>query len=87
VGVLQIASFHPQFQFAGTAPDDITNYTNRAPFAALHLLRENSIDRAVATYPNAEVIFEKNMETLQALGHSGWANLGLGPNRQDSEKP
>ena len=74
-GVLQIASFHPQFQFAGTLPDDITNYTNRAPFAALHLLREESIDRAVAAYPQAEAIYEKNMQTLQSLGHAGWINL------------
>lgn len=84
-GVLQIASFHPQYQFAGTAADDITNFTNRAPFAALHLLREDSIDRAVAVYPNAEVIFEKNMQTLQDLGHSGWAELGL--HTQDSKLP
>lgn len=79
VGVLQIAPFHPQFQFAGTPADDITNYTNRAPCAALHLLREDSIDRAVAAYPQAEAIFEKNMQTLEALGHSGWAALGLKP--------
>jgi len=80
-GDLQIASFHPQFQFAGTQPDDITNYTNRAPFAALHLLREDSIDRAVAAYPQAEAIYEKNMQTLQNLGHAGWVNLW----RQDAD--
>jgi len=74
-GVLQIASFHPQFQFAGTLPDDITNYTNRAPYAAVHLLREDSIDRAVAAYPQAEAIFEKNIQTLQTLGPAGWAGL------------
>lgn len=84
-GVLQIASFHPQFQFAGTLPDDITNYTNRAPYAALHLLREDSIDRAVAAYPQAEAIFEKNMQTLETLGHTGWAALGLQP--PESAKP
>jgi hypothetical protein len=77
VGTLQIASFHPQFQFAGTEPDDITNYTNRAPYPILHLLREDSLDRAVQAFPEAEAIFEKNMQTLEDLGHAGWAALGL----------
>lgn len=76
-GVLQIASFHPQFQFAGTAADDITNYTNRGPYPILHLLREDSIARAVAAFPEPETIFEKNMQTLEQLGHAGWAALGL----------
>ncbi len=76
-GVLQIASFHPQFQFADSAPDAISNYTNRAPFPTLHLLREASIDRAVQAFPNAESIFEKNIETLERLGHAGWEALGL----------
>lgn len=76
-GVLQIASFHPQFQFAGTEPDDITNYTNRAPYPILHLLRECSLDRAVQAFPDAETIFEKNMQTLEDLGHAGWAALDL----------
>jgi len=74
-GVIQIASFHPQFQFAGTAPDDIGNYTNRAPFPTLHLLREASIERAVAAFPEAETIYERNIETLKALGHDGWQAL------------
>lgn len=78
-GELQIASFHPQFQFAGTKPDDITNYTNRAPYPTLHLLREASIDRAVDAFPQAETIFEQNMQTLKQLGHEGWAALGVGP--------
>lgn len=76
-GVLQIASFHPQFQFADSEPDDISNYTNRAPFPTLHLLREASIDRAVQAFPNAESIFDKNIETLEHLGHAGWAALGM----------
>ena len=76
-GIFQIASFHPQFQFADTAPDDITNYTNRAPFPILHLLRENSIDRAVAAFPEPDAIFEKNMQTLQDLGVQGWLALGV----------
>ena len=76
-GVLQIASFHPQFQFAGTNADDITNYTNRAPFPTFHLIREDSIARAVEAFPQAEMIFEKNMETLEGMGHAGWNLLGL----------
>ena len=76
-GVLQIASFHPQYQFAGTQADDITNYTNRSPYPMLHLLRESSIDRAVEAFPDANEIVERNLATLQRLGHSGWAALGL----------
>ncbi len=76
-GVFQIASFHPQFQFAGTEADDITNYTNRAPFPILHLLREESIDRAVEAFPEPDAIFEKNLHTLQDLGMKGWDALGL----------
>lgn len=76
-GVLQIASFHPQFQFAGTTTDDITNYTNRAPFPTFHLIREDSIARAVEAFPQAEMIFEKNIETLEGLGHTGWKALEL----------
>ncbi len=78
-GVLQIASLHPCYQFAGTAEDDITNYTNRSPYPTLHLLREDSIDRAVAAFPNPEAIFETNMQTLQTLGQSGWDALKVGP--------
>lgn len=71
-GTLQIASFHPQYQFDGTGPDDIENYTNRAPYPILHLLRENSIARAAEAFPEAEDIYERNMETLRQLGHAGW---------------
>ena len=76
-GVVQLASFHPQFQFDGTEPDAISNYTNRAPFAILHLLREDSVERAVAAFPQADVIFEVNIATLEKLGHAGWKSLGL----------
>jgi uncharacterized protein len=76
-GVLQVASFHPQFQFAGTEPHDITNYTNRSPYPILHLLREASVDKAVAAFPEAEQIFEKNIETLRRLGHAGWEALNV----------
>lgn len=78
VGELQIASFHPRFEFADTQPDDIGNYTNRAPYPVLHLLREASIDRAVDAFPDAEQIYEKNIATLQRLGAEGWAALGVG---------
>lgn len=74
-GVLQVASFHPRFQFAGTDVDDITNATNRAPYPTLHLLREASVDRAVAAFPEADAIFEANMQTMEALGADGWAAL------------
>lgn len=72
-GVLQVASFHPQFQFADTEIDDVTNATNRSPYPTLHLLREESVDRAVAAFPEAEAIFERNMATLEKLGPQGWA--------------
>lgn len=74
-GTLQIASFHPQFQFAGTQPDDVSNCTNRAPYPTLHLLREASIDRAVEAFPEAEAIYERNIETLERLGQAGWQAL------------
>jgi hypothetical protein len=80
-GELQIASFHPAYQFADTAPDDISNYTNRAPYPTLQLLREDSIDRAVEAIPDAADIFEKNIDTLEQLGHDGWDKLDVDPAR------
>ena len=77
-GVLQIASFHPQYQFEGTEPDDAENLSNRSPHPTLHLLREDSVDRAVAAFPEAESIYEKNIETLRALGAEGWERLTAG---------
>jgi uncharacterized protein len=74
-GTLQVASFHPDYQFGGTTPEDITNCTNRSPYPILHLLREESIDRAVAAIPDAEEIYERNMETMEKLGPDGWAKL------------
>jgi hypothetical protein len=74
-GVIQLASFHPRFQFEGTEPDDIGNFTNRAPFAMLHLLREDSVERAVEAYPDADAIFERNIKTLNQLGLKGWQAL------------
>jgi hypothetical protein len=78
-GELQVASFHPDYQFADTDRNDIENYTNRAPYPILQLLREESIDRAVEAFPDAEAIFEKNIETMEALGHEGWDKLDVGP--------
>ncbi len=80
-GEIQIASFHPDYQFADAAADDIENYTNRSPYPILHLLRETSIDRAVDAFPYAESIFEQNMETLRKLGHEGWQKLRI-PSRR-----
>ena len=71
-GTLQIASFNPHYQFEGTEPDDIENFTNRAPYPILHLLREDSIARAAEAFPEAEDIYERNMETMRRLGHAGW---------------
>ena len=73
----QVASLHPHYQFAGTAPDDIENYTNRSPYPTLHLLREASVDRAVDAFPDADRIVDNNVETMKKLGHEGWKLLGL----------
>lgn len=74
-GELQVASFHPQYQFAGTEADDASNLTNRAPWPVLHLLREASIDRAVAAYPDPDAIIERNIATVTALGADGYRKL------------
>ena len=76
-GEFQVASFHPDFQFADTEPDDITNYTNRSPYPTLHLIREASIDRAVEAFPEAEMIYEANMATMEKLGREGWKQLDV----------
>jgi hypothetical protein len=70
-GDLQIASFHPDYQFGDNGPHDIENYTNRAPYPILHLLREASIARAVEAFPDAADIYERNMQTMRRLGHDG----------------
>ena len=74
-GIIQVASFHPDYQFADADAADITNATNRAPWPTLHLIREDSIDRAVAAVPEADAIYEVNMATMRALGPEGWAAL------------
>ncbi|MCW5653453.1 DUF1415 domain-containing protein [Hydrogenophaga sp.] len=79
-GVIQVAPFHPGFQFEGTEPDDVTNCSNRSPFPTLHLLREDSVERAVATDGgDADAIVERNMRTLRELGPAGWAALWAKP--------
>lgn len=74
-GVLQIAAFHPGWRFAGTAPDAIENHSNRSPYPVLHLLRESSVDAAVAAFPDAAEIYERNIDTLRRLGPDGWRRL------------
>lgn len=86
-GILQIASFHPQFQFDGTEVDDITNATNRAPYPTLHLIREESLDAAVEAFPEAEMIYERNMEVLRELGAVGWQALDVGARCPHHPKP
>jgi hypothetical protein len=74
-GELQVASFHPDYQFAETPANDISHATNRSPYPTLHLLREASIDRAVAAYPEADELVERNIATLKRLGVDGWRRL------------
>ncbi len=74
-GVLQVASFHPDYQFAGSALDDAANCTNRSPYPTLHLLREDSVERAVAAFPDPDVIVERNIQTLERIGRDGYGKL------------
>ncbi|OGT58117.1 MAG: hypothetical protein A3E01_00995 [Gammaproteobacteria bacterium RIFCSPHIGHO2_12_FULL_63_22] len=74
-GEIQVASFHPDYQFADSLPGDIENFSNRSPYPTLHLLRETSIARAVAAFPDAASIYDRNMDTLRSLGHAGWKQL------------
>ena len=76
---IQIASFHPAYQFAETSPDDVENCTNRSPYPLLHLLRQTSVDRAIAAFPDTATIYEANVATLRRLGAEGWRELGLQP--------
>ena len=76
-GVIQVASFHPRYQFEDAGADDIENYTNRSPYPMLHLLREASVERAVTSHPDTTTIYKKNIDTLRRLGHDGWRRLWL----------
>lgn len=67
-GIYQVASFHPDYQFGGTRSGDAENYTNRAPYPVLHLLREESLERVIADYPDVDDIPERNIELMNSLG-------------------
>jgi hypothetical protein len=76
-GVVQLASFHPAFQFEGTEPEDLGNYTNRAPYAIVHLLREDSVERVLEGLADPDAIYQDNIRTLEKLGLDGWKKLGF----------
>lgn len=76
-GIVQIAPFHPDFQFEGTEADDISNYTNRSPYPTLHLIREDSIAKAAGAFPDASAIFDRNIALLEKMGHEGWDKLDI----------
>ena len=76
-GIVQIAPFHPDFQFEGTEADDISNYTNRSPYPTLHLIREDSIAKATEAFPDASAIFDRNIALLEKMGHEGWNKLDI----------
>ena len=86
-GVIQIASFHPGYQFEDAGPEDIGNYTNRSPYPMLHLLREASVERAVTTYPDTTEIYRRNIDTLRNLGLTGWRRLGIAPKKTGDSGP
>jgi hypothetical protein len=77
VGEIQLASFHPAYQFAGTEADDVTNFTNRSPFPTLHLLREASVEAALKSFPRPASIYEDNMAMMRRLGPEGWKRLWI----------
>ena len=87
-GTVQVASFHPRYQFAGTAIDDMENCTNRAPYPTLHLLREASIEHALANFPDPDSIYQRNIETLRRLGAAGWKELrsAFAPEDEDTAR-
>lgn len=76
-GIVQIAPFHPDFQFEGTETDDISNYTNRSPYPTLHLIREDSIAKAAEAFPDTSAIFDRNIALLEKMGHEGWDKLDI----------
>ena len=68
-GTYQIASFHPDYRFAGSAENDASNFSNRSPYPMLHLIRESSLEKAIANYPNVEQIPENNIKKLREIGY------------------
>lgn len=85
-GEFQVASFHPDYQFADTQPDDAENYTNRSPWPMLHLIREDSLEKAVASYPDVDAIPERNIQTMNALGKQHHRQV-LEASLQQQEEP
>lgn len=67
-GVFQVASFHPDYRFGGVSADDVSNYTNRSPYPMLHIIREHSLEQAIASFPDVDAVPQKNIETMQKLG-------------------
>lgn len=68
-GIYQLASFHPAYLFEGSTEDDVSNFTNRSPYAMLHIIRENSLEKAIANYPDVELVPENNIKKLQDIGY------------------
>lgn len=73
-GVYQVASFHPDYQFAGTEPEDPENATNRSPYPLLHLLREESVARAVESHPDIDSVPRRNIELMRRLAEQKSGN-------------
>ena len=74
-GIFQVASFHPDYQFAGTEVADAENYTNRSPYPIMHLLREKSLTVAIDAYPNADDIPKNNIKLMNELGGEYLQNI------------
>jgi hypothetical protein len=85
-GKLQVASFHPDYCFSDAEQDDIGNHTNRSPYPTLHLIREASLDRAVAAFPDAADIYERNIETLERIGIEGWRALDVDAPKKSADQ-
>jgi hypothetical protein len=78
-GVIQLASFHPAWEFADSDPQDVANFSNRSPYPTIQLLREESVERGVGAIARPQAIYESNIATLRRLGREGWDALGVGP--------
>ena len=86
-GVFQIASLHPGYEFADAQPGDLSNFTNRSPYPTLHILREESVARAVSAFPKADAIFQTNIDTMERIGLAGWNALGVGASARGKIEP
>lgn len=74
-GTFQFASFHPDYCFEGCAPDDASNYTNRSPFPVIHILREASVEKAIASHPDPDMIPRRNIALANEKGSTFWQQL------------